>query len=128
MRIDRTERGDVSVVAFEGDFDFHDVTSASDTICAFVDEGVHRIVFDLKRLRFISSGGIGYFIQTAKRLKALGGELVLASPPASFAWLFQSLGIDRVLKIFPGDEEAVGYFREPRRPAAPSGGPAQTSA
>ncbi len=125
MKIDRKERGDVSIVTFEGDFDFHDVTSAADMIGAFIDHGVHRLVFDLAGLKFISSGGIGYFIQTAKRLRALGGELVLACPPASFGWIVQTLGIDRVLKIFPGDEEAVDYFRT--RSAASPEGPAQTS-
>ena len=101
MKIDPKKRGDVMVVQLGGEFDFHDVTSAADTIGAFIDQGVHRLLFDLKELQFISSGGIGYFIQTAKRLKALGGELVLASPPDSFGWVIQTLGIDRVLKIFP---------------------------
>lgn len=125
MHIDRQERGDVTVVAFGGEFDFQDVTSAADTIGVYIEKGVHRLVFDLKGLRFISSGGIGYFIQTAKRLRALGGELVLACPPASFGWIVQTLGIDRVLKIFPGDQEALDYFRT--RSATPLDGPAQTS-
>lgn len=112
MRIDRTERGGVPVVLFDGDFDFHDVTSASDTIGAFIDKGDHRLVFDLKALDFISSGGLGYFIQTAKRLKSVGGELVLACPPASFGWIVHTLGIDRVIRIFPDDETAVGYLRD----------------
>lgn len=121
MRVDRTERDGIPVVAFEGDFDFHDVTSASDTIGAFIDKGDHRVVFDLKRLQFISSGGLGYFIQTAKRLKSIGGELVLACPPASFGWIVQTLGIDRVIRIFPDDEAAVSYVRDGGpRPAAGS--------
>ena len=117
MRIDRTERAGVPVVLFEGDFDFQDVTAASDMIGAYIDKGDHRLVFDLKRLQFISSGGLGYFIQTAKRLKSLGGELVLACPPASFGWIVQTLGIDRVIRIFPDDEAAVSYVRDrPPRP------------
>ena len=128
MKIDPKKRGDVMVVQLGGEFDFHDVTSAADTIGAFIDQGVHRLLFDLKELQFISSGGIGYFIQTAKRLKALGGELVLSSPPDSFGWVIQTLGIDRVLKIFPDEEKALHYLREAgRRPAAPRDGPAQPS-
>lgn len=125
MHIDRQARGDVTVIAFEGEFDFHDVMSAADTIGAYIEDGVHRLVFDLKALKFISSGGIGYFIQTAKRLRGLGGELVLACPPAAFGWVVQTLGIDRVVKIFPSDLEAVDYFRTRR--ATPHGGPVQPS-
>ena len=111
LRIESEERGDVTVVALSGDFDFHDVTSASDKIGVFIDEGAQRLVFDLKGLKFISSGGIGYIIQTAKRLRKQGGELVLACPPAAFGWVVQTLGIDRIVKIFPNDREAVEYFR-----------------
>jgi len=128
MKIHPRKRGDVTVVQLGGEFDFHDVTSAAETIGAFIEEGVHRLLFDLKELQFISSGGIGYFIQTAKRLRELGGELVLASPPASFGWVVQTLGIDRVLKIFPDEEKALHYLREAgKRPAAPREGPAQPS-
>jgi len=86
---------------------------------------VHHLVFNLEALQFISSGGIGYFIQTAKRLRSHGGELVLACPPASFGWVVQTLGIDRVLKIFHGHEAAVEYFRA--RLGAPTDGPDQAS-
>ncbi len=123
MRIDLEQRANVTVVRLGGEFDFHDVHSAEGTIGAFIDEGVQRLVFDLAELRFISSGGIGYFIQTAKRLRRLGGELVLACPPASFGWIAQTLGIDRMMRIFPGEREAMDYFQA--GPAAHDG-PAQT--
>lgn len=125
MQIDREERGDVTIVHLRGEFDFHDVHSAEATIGAYIDDGVHNLVFDLEALQFISSGGIGYFIQTAKRLRTHGGELVLACPPASFGWVVQTLGIDRVLKIFPGHQAAVDYFRA--RLGTPLDGPEQAS-
>ncbi len=124
MQIDREERADVTVVRLGGEFDFHDVHSAEGTIGAFIDEGVHHLVFDLAGLKFISSGGLGYIIQTAKRLRRLGGELVLARPPASFGWIAQTLGIDRVVKIFEGEREAVEYFRPD---SSSLDGPPQTS-
>jgi len=110
MKIDHRRRGDITIVSFEGEFDFHDVTSASDTIGAVIDQGAARLVFDLKGLQFISSGGIGYFIQTAKRLRKAGGELVLSGAPDAFGWVVRTLGIDRVIRMFASEEEAVGHF------------------
>jgi anti-anti-sigma factor len=113
MDIAREERGNVTVVALSGDFDFHDVAAATDALGAFLEDGeVHRVVFDLKGLGFISSGGIGFLIQTAKVLRARGGDAVLAAPPASFGWVIETLGIDRVFRIFAHDGEAVAHFRE----------------
>jgi anti-anti-sigma factor len=125
MRIDHRRLGDISVVSLEGEFDFHDVTQASEVIGAFIDKGARRLLFDLKRLRFLSSGGIGYFIQTAKRLRGLGGEAVLANVPQSFDWVARTLGIDRVIRMFPSEGEAVAHFSGARSPldASPKGPP-----
>jgi len=111
MRIDHSRRGDVSVVSLEGEFDFHDVTHASDTIGKFIDAGARRILFDLRRLHFLSSGGIGYFVQTTKRLRALGGDVVLANVPESFDWVARTLGIDRLIRIFASESEALAHLR-----------------
>jgi anti-anti-sigma factor len=128
MHIGHRRRDDITVVTFEGEFDFHDVTSASETIGAVLDGGARQVLFDLKGLRFISSGGIGYFIQTAKQLRRAGGELVLASAPDAFTWVAQTLGIDRVIRIFVGEEEAITYLRSPGDGGAElSRGPAQAS-
>jgi anti-sigma B factor antagonist len=120
MDIAREEHGDVTVVALGGDFDFHDVAQATDAIGSYLEGGVHRLVFDLKGLGFISSGGIGFLIQTVKRLRALGGDAVLAAPPANFGWVIETLGIDRVFRIFADAAEAVAHFRAtpagPRKP------------
>lgn len=127
MRIDHSRRGDVTVVSLEGEFDFHDVTHASDTIGKFIDAGARRLLFDLRRLRFLSSGGIGYFIQTAKRLRALGGEVVLANVPESFDWVARTLGIDRVIRMFADETEALAHLRGEGLPADAPKGPAQAS-
>ena len=125
MDIERQERGNITVVVLTGDFDFHDVARATEAIGPFLEKGVHRVVFDLKGLGFISSGGIGFLIQTAKRLRALGGDVALASPPAAFGWIAETLGIDRVFRIFPEAEAAVAHLRD--APAAPRGSPPQAS-
>jgi anti-anti-sigma factor len=127
MRIDHSRRGDISVVSLEGEFDFHDVTHASEMIGAFIDQGARRLLFDLKRLRFLSSGGIGYFIQTAKRLKGLGGEMVLANVPESFDWVARTLGIDRVIRMYPHEDEAIAHLRAAGLATDASAGPAQAS-
>lgn len=111
MKIDHSRRGDISVVSLEGEFDFHDVTHASEMIGAFIDQGARHLLFDLQRLRFLSSGGIGYFIQTAKRLRSLGGEAVLANVPDSFDWVAKTLGIDRVIRMFASEGEAITHLR-----------------
>jgi stage II sporulation protein AA (anti-sigma F factor antagonist) len=128
MRIDHSRRGDIFVVSLEGEFDFHDVAQASEVIGAFIDKGARRLLFDLKQLRFLSSGGIGYFIQTTKRLRGVGGEAVLANVPPSFDWVARTLGIDRVIRMFPDEGEAVAYLTGARRgaDAQPGSAPAST--
>jgi len=127
MRIEHKRQGDLAIVSLAGEFDFQDVAEASEVIGAFIDQGSRRLMFDLRALRFISSGGIGYFIQTAKRLRRLGGELVLANSPESFGWVATTLGIDRVIRMFPDERGAIAYLHQADLAADLPAGGAQAS-
>src|SRR5210317_239319 len=112
MKIERKTAGKVQILAFKGEFDAFNLPTISEKLDALIQTGCTRLVFNLRRLKFINSSALGYLIKTSKRLVELEGELVLSEPSKFFKSTITTLGIDQIFKIFPTDEEAVKYFHD----------------
>jgi len=112
MKIERKTAGNVTILAFTGEFDAFNLPTVGEKIDQLIQKGCTHLVFNLRLLKFINSSALGYLIKTAKRLKELDGELVLAEPSKFFQTTIKTLGIDQIFKIFPNDEESVKYFHD----------------
>ena len=111
MEVEGSNAGDVTILAFPGEFDAVPAP-VSERIDALIETGRTKLVFNLCRLDFVSESALGYLIKTAQRLRELDGELVLSEPPQSFQATIKTLGIEQIFKMFPQDEEAVKYFHD----------------
>jgi anti-sigma B factor antagonist len=112
MKIERKTAGNVTILAFTGEFDAFNLPTISEKIDALIQGGCNRLVFNLHLLKFINSGALGYLIKTHKRLRELDGELVLSEPSKFFQTTIKTLGIDQIFKVFENDTEAVKYFHD----------------
>ncbi|MFQ5845190.1 MAG: STAS domain-containing protein [Planctomycetota bacterium] len=110
MKIDRKTAGDVTFLAFTGEFDAFNLPTISEKMHTLIEKGCTRLVFNLHLLKFINSSALGYLIKTSKQLRELEGELVLSQPSKFFSSTVATLGLDQIFKIFPSDEDAVRYF------------------
>ncbi|MHC4550882.1 MAG: STAS domain-containing protein [Planctomycetota bacterium] len=112
MKIERKTAGNVTILAFTGEFDAFNLPQVGEKIDALIHTGCTHLVFNLRLLKFINSSALGYLIKTHKRLRELDGELVLAEPSKFFQTTIKTLGIDQIFKIFPDDQEAVKYLHD----------------
>ncbi len=112
MQIERKTRGNVTILAFSGEFDTLELPQVEDKTEAPIREGYTHLVFNLRLLRFIDSSALGYLIKTANRLKEIDGELVISEPSQHVQRTIKMLGIDEILRVVPSDEVAVEYFQE----------------
>ena len=110
MKIDRKTVGNVTILAFTGEFDTFNLPTISEKLDALIQTGCTRLVFNLRLLKFVNSSALGYLIKTHRRLRELDGELVLAEPSKFFQSTIMTLGIDEIIKVFPNDDDAVKYF------------------
>jgi anti-sigma B factor antagonist len=108
LTVDRM--GDVAVVAVPveelaagNSRDFRrDITPALD---------VHlKIVFDLSRLRYVDSSGLGVFIWCLRRVNANGGDLKLCGVHDQVRATFELVRLHRVFDLYSTREEAVRAF------------------
>ncbi len=105
-----TEDG-VRFLGFVGAFDTPEVDAFQSHVDSAIDEQLFKVVINLGRMTFINSTALGALIRAQKRLNQYGGDLALAEPTAFALGVFKTLGIDRKIKCFPTEAEAVEYMR-----------------
>ena len=70
-----------------------------------------KLVFDLSRLRFVDSSGLGAFISCLRKVNAKGGDVKLCGMSKQVRAVFELMRMHRIFDIFGTREEAVQAFQ-----------------
>jgi len=70
-----------------------------------------KVVFDLSKLRFIDSSGLGAFLSCLRQLSKKGGELKLCGMSTQVYQTFELVRMNRIFDIYATRNEAVAAFR-----------------
>jgi anti-sigma B factor antagonist len=70
-----------------------------------------RVVFDLSRLGFIDSSGLGALLSCLRQLHARGGDLKLCGMSKPVRALFELVRMHRIFHLFDTPEEAIRAFQ-----------------
>ncbi|HVY29002.1 MAG TPA: STAS domain-containing protein [Polyangiaceae bacterium] len=74
-------------------------------------EAYLKLVFDLSRLRFVDSSGLGAFLSCLRRVNVRGGDLKLCSLSKQVRSVFELVRMHRVFDIHTTREAAVRAFQ-----------------
>ena len=102
MKIDRIQvEGDQVVLKVVGRITQNGMSDGSDPLEPFLDvEGQGcTLRLDLSGTEFIDSSGIGWLIQSHKRLRAAGGNLILHAPSPPIERSFEVVKLGNVIQI-----------------------------
>jgi anti-sigma B factor antagonist len=124
----RGRDGEVTLLTFEGEFDALDLATIAARIDTLIATGHVRLVWNLRRVTFITSSAVGLLIRTRDRLCGKGGDLLLSAPSPFVRKALHTLGLDELLEVFASDEAAIARFHgdEPGDPP-PSSRPVGTT-
>lgn len=100
-------KSDVAVVVVPGDsLVTSNVTQFKDDVEALLQERT-KVVLDFHQIQFIDSAGCGALLTLLKRLRALGGQLVLCTITRSVRALFDLIRMPSVVNIYSTSDEAI---------------------
>lgn len=71
----------------------------------------HKILFDLGKVQFLDSSGLGVLLSAFRYLNAHGGEMKLTGLNRQVRSLIELVRMHRVFEIFPTVEEALAAFK-----------------
>jgi anti-anti-sigma factor len=123
MKIQRTVLDDgVACLTLTGEFDSFAANPFLEQIESIVSAGSSSVVANLRLVLFINSTAVGALIKARKRLRGLGGDLVLSEPSQRVKETLEMLGLGAILKSFKNDDEAAKALRaqEPEKVDLPS--------
>jgi len=99
--------GEVAIVAFQGRLDSHSASSVETELVGLIEAGALKLAFDLSGLEYISSAGLRVMLIAAKRLRPIGGRLVLCALPPSVHEVFEISGFLSIMTIVGTRDEAL---------------------
>ena len=100
----------VKVLAFQGNLDTLTSPDSERQLNQLIEDGETKFLVNLEKLDYISSAGLRVLLATAKKLKAIGGELRVCSLNEIVAEVFDISGFDLILTVLPNESEALEDF------------------
>lgn len=72
--------------------------------------GENRMIFDLSKVTFVDSGGLGAIVRCFSKLKKSGGSLRLTGLKGPVATVVKITQVDKLIEIFPTSAEGAENF------------------
>lgn len=101
MTIHHTTHDSVAIISPVGRIDTTTSGILDDATRRTVDEGARDLLVDLSSTEYISSAGLRVFLVLAKRLRSLGGRLVLCGMGEPVRQVFQLAGFMPIFTVEP---------------------------
>jgi anti-sigma B factor antagonist len=102
---------DTVLVQMSGYIDTYNSTDCQEQINGIMRQGVLNLIVDMRQINYVSSTGIGVvFVDTLKRVKKLGGDVILCGIVPRVEEVFQLLGFKTFFTRADTVEEAMDYL------------------
>lgn len=95
------------VVALGGQIDSTASQEFEEKILEILDRGVSTLTVDFQNVKFISSAGLRVLLLAAKKVKPLGGQVVLCSMAKDVREVFDISGFSSIFSIYDNVNEAL---------------------
>ena len=107
MNIESSLAGGVLVATLKDRMDALTAPEFDTWFSARMQAGETRLVLDLAGLDYISSAGLRSLLAVAKRIKAVGGAVVLCGLRGTVAEVFKMSGFTAIFTVVDSSEEAL---------------------
>ena len=112
MKFSGEKRDNIMFLSVEGNLDFKTHKEFDDRLNLVIEEGEKNILFDLSKLLYLSSCGLRVFLLYVRKIKKLGGQMVLFGLSDLVFEIFNVTGFCNIITICDTEEEALKYFSE----------------
>ena len=111
MKFNTTVADDITIIDMPMDaLDAGNVMEFKTEIAPILDK-CDFVVFDMSRVKFIDSSGIGAILSCLRKLHNQGGALNMYGVREQVVQLFKLVRIDRIIEIHPTKQEAMKAFQ-----------------
>lgn len=102
-----TAPGGTAVIAAPASFDIYSASAVRALAIRLQRDGAASIVIDLGGVTFMDSSALGVILGTQARLRAVGGDIAVASASEPATAMFTRAGLDARIAMYPSASAAV---------------------
>lgn len=112
MKFKTKELNNVTVISLEGNvMGGTDANQLNELLHHLVDQGIKRIVLDLKGVKLMNSSGLGMLIAALTTMKNASGNLKLASPSKKIQNLLIITKLVNIFEVYKTVKEATESYK-----------------
>ncbi len=114
MNINHKTNGKVLVITPDGEcLDAKEAVEFKEKVVELINNNnMNGVVFDLDRVQFIDSSGMGSLLSVLRLLNTRGGDLKLSRMNKQIRTMFELVKMHKIFEIYNSTEEAVVSFHE----------------
>ncbi len=113
MQLNSRRDKDVLIVELCGELDHHHADEARERLDEMLkDTSIKHMVFDLSKLQFMDSSGIGVFLGRYRTIARRSGQACLAAINPQLDRILEISGLYKVLKVYDSVGQAIKGIRE----------------
>ena len=105
--IQRHEPEPAATLRCGGVVDAHTFDELDETIFSLLDSGVTCLIFDLEKVSYMSSAGIGVLIGAKNEAEGRGGRVALVNPSPTLKDVFEMMRFQDLFSIVQTEAEAL---------------------
>ena len=111
MEISVTKDVEIITVGLKGRLDAATSKSVEERLLQLIDTGERQMIMDLAALDYISSVGLRVLILVAKRLKQVGGRVVVCALQEPVRQVFDIAGFTTLFTLYESRDQALVNLR-----------------
>ncbi|TLD71443.1 STAS domain-containing protein [Phragmitibacter flavus] len=118
MQLPIHQEGNITVASLTGQIDSVSAVDLERDIMLLLDQNTKSLLLDCSELDYINSAGLRVFLLAAKRLEQSAGSLAFCSLDSNVLMVFETIGFDRILTIYPDKSAALAGMNSATAKAA----------
>jgi anti-anti-sigma factor len=103
-------KNDILILKIQGRLDAVSSPTAERKIFDYINNGQHKLLLEFSGIDYLSSAGMRMLLSTTKKLKTLGGKLVVCSVTPNVMDVLKMSGFDHVLELARTEEDGLRKF------------------
>ena len=112
IKVERIDRGRVTVLRVTGDVDQEGVSEVRLGLLGCLAERRYNLVVDLSEVGMISYMGLGVFVERLQVVRNCGGDMKIAGLNTYGDHLFRLVGISSLFERYDTEQQAVQVYQE----------------
>lgn len=118
MQLPTRKEGSITIASLIGQIDSVNAPELERSLMQLLDDDSPQLLIDCSHLDYINSAGLRVFLLAAKRLENLPGALAFCSLDDNIKMIFETIGFDRVLTVYPDVPAAIVGMKTAQAKAA----------